>query len=194
MANSLMDSNTGPSTVAVSATILIVDDNDDLRAVLCQLLRLRGYRTFDALHGRDALDQFDQGMPAPDVIVLDLDMPVMDGRAFLVERAHRPILHGVPIVVLSAAADAQDQLRGLEVAAVLGKPTQTPHLVALIEGLVGQQPEPKPGVGAVEAEVAAPSVRAAMAPDALAAASEPASDIKAPVPPDPTSIPNPTAT
>lgn len=91
-----------------AACILIVDDNPALRRLLALTLRLSGYEVCEAGNGQEAFlvmeDKF------PDVIVLDLQMPVMDGRTFfwrLAERPQRP-----PVIILSAygAKTAYDEL------------------------------------------------------------------------------------
>jgi CheY-like chemotaxis protein len=67
------------SPLVKPATILVADDSDDTRAVLCRTLASRGYRVVEAADGREAVKQALR--ECPDLIVMDLNMPVMDGLA-----------------------------------------------------------------------------------------------------------------
>jgi CheY-like chemotaxis protein len=82
------------------ATVLIVEDDGDLRETLAELLRLNGYSVLTASNGREALCYLRSGEP-PRVILLDLMMPIMDGWEFRNALATDPSLARVPIVVLS---------------------------------------------------------------------------------------------
>jgi CheY-like chemotaxis protein len=88
-----------------ASCILVVDDADDHRAALCSLLEEAGYRVEDASHGRDALDRLLAGL-SPDLILLDLFMPVMDGWALWQEIKTHPVLAPIPIVVMSGYGEA----------------------------------------------------------------------------------------
>jgi len=84
-----------------SSLILVVEDDDDTRGAICEMLQEEGYRVASARNGQEAEDYLDSG-PRPDCILLDLSMPVMDGWTFtsrLQQRRGRPI----PIVVATAA-------------------------------------------------------------------------------------------
>jgi len=94
--------------------VLIVDDDRDMREVLVDLFALEGYRVSAAANGRQALKEARRH--PPDIILLDLMMPVMTGWQFRAEQARDPGLARVPVVVMSGFAE------GLDVAAVLPKP------------------------------------------------------------------------
>src|SRR5262245_12323037 len=83
--------------------ILVVDDNDDIREMLAMLLGMQGYRVVVARDGEEAIDIASAELP--DVILMDVMMPRVNG----VEAAHRihqrPGLAGVPIIGLSAFTD-----------------------------------------------------------------------------------------
>ena len=81
------------------APILIVEDDEDLRETIVDALHLHGFDTLTARHGAEALDVLARIRPA--LIVLDLMMPVMDGHAFLDERARSEDLRDIPVVVTS---------------------------------------------------------------------------------------------
>jgi CheY-like chemotaxis protein len=91
----------------VTANILVVDDDADLRQTLQLLLDDSGYRVTAAATGRAALDQLMAGV-RPDVILLDLMMPEMNGWQFLEHARADAILASIPVVIMTArkAADS----------------------------------------------------------------------------------------
>jgi signal transduction histidine kinase/CheY-like chemotaxis protein len=86
---------------AEDATVLIVDDEDDVRDVVKSTVDTAGMKSAEAVNGRAALEWLDKNEP-PALILLDLMMPEMDGFEFLEEIRKRSELQGVPIVVLTA--------------------------------------------------------------------------------------------
>jgi CheY-like chemotaxis protein len=112
-------------------TVLIVDDNDGVREALTELLELEGYTVFGAANGKEALDQL-QRLPPPCVILLDLRMPVMDGREFRREQQKVAALAAIPVFLLSADADGGEIAAALGVAGFFPKPADVwPLLQAL---------------------------------------------------------------
>jgi CheY-like chemotaxis protein len=85
--------------------VLIVDDDPDVLEALADLLALKGYATSPARNGEEALRLLEAGC-LPDVILLDLMMPILDGREFLERRARRPKLSAIPVVVVTATPEA----------------------------------------------------------------------------------------
>ena len=81
--------------------ILIVDDDDDVRQTLTELLEDEGYKAVGAGNGVEALQQL-QRSPLPCVILLDLTMPVMDGLQFREEQIRDGRLSAIPVVVITA--------------------------------------------------------------------------------------------
>jgi CheY-like chemotaxis protein len=81
--------------------ILVADDDPQLREALAECLVLDGFELETACDGRQALDRA-RGA-APDVLLLDLDMPVADGRAVLDVWTSNPDLRHIPVVLMSAA-------------------------------------------------------------------------------------------
>jgi CheY-like chemotaxis protein len=114
---------------ALHCPVLIVEDDADLREMMAQLLTLEGFRAETAANGRDALDYLEKGAH-PDVILLDLMMPVMDGWEFRRRQSQNPALARVPVVVLSAL----DQSRAADIdgAAFLKKPLDFDRLLSLV--------------------------------------------------------------
>jgi CheY-like chemotaxis protein len=83
-------------------TILIVDDDGDIREALSELLRAEGYEAALASDGREALQLLSRAETCPAAILLDLMMPVMDGWEFLARKESDPRLSSIPVIVISA--------------------------------------------------------------------------------------------
>lgn len=84
-------------------SILVVDDDFDIRETLAEILQERGYAVVTAAHGQEALDILRRPL-RPCLILLDLMMPVMDGYEFLDELAKDPALASLSVVVITAGA------------------------------------------------------------------------------------------
>jgi CheY-like chemotaxis protein len=85
--------------------VLIVDDDADCRDLLARVLERRGYEVTQASDGREALSAL--ARDGASAVVLDLRMPVMDGFHLLQEMQGHPELGSIPVVVVSAVADAE---------------------------------------------------------------------------------------
>jgi CheY-like chemotaxis protein len=114
--------------------ILIVEDDDDIREALTQILELEGYVVREAVNGREALDMIAASAP-PDLILLDLMMPVMDGWQFRAEQLKDPTLSKVPVVVISADAGVHEKVSTFGAASVLPKPISLDRLLRAVESL-----------------------------------------------------------
>ena len=114
--------------------VLVVEDNQDLRLLLADVLADAGYEVQAASDGAAALEILAWWLPS--VIVLDLMMPVMDGEAFLRMRREQPGLWGIPVLVLTAHSQHHRVLDGLAPSAVLRKPYDLDDLLATVETLV----------------------------------------------------------
>jgi CheY-like chemotaxis protein len=110
-------------------SILVVEDDGDLREMMAQVLTLEGFDTATANNGRDALAYLSSHRK-PDVIVLDLMMPVMDGWEFWRHQQADPALAGIPVVVLSALDPSR--AADLTGAAFLRKPLDFDRLLATV--------------------------------------------------------------
>jgi DNA-binding response OmpR family regulator len=113
--------------------ILVVDDDADIRGLLRELLERRGFAVVEAADGRQALQELYAGRP--DLILLDVGMPGMDGWTTL-ERIRE--LSEVPVVMLTARSEELEKTRGLRAGAddYVTKPFGRQELLARIEGLL----------------------------------------------------------
>jgi serine/threonine protein kinase/CheY-like chemotaxis protein len=84
----------------------VVEDDADMRGLIADLLSHEGYRVEEAVTGIDALEKTRSSEHPPDVILLDLNLPMMDGWEFRVEQKRDPALARIPVVILSADAKA----------------------------------------------------------------------------------------
>ncbi len=131
-------------------SILVVDDQDDGRASLAMLLELAGHAVRQARHGQEALDLLRAG-PAPDLILLDLVMPVMNGWEFRRLQRQDPALAPIPVVVLSAWGEAAEKADILGDVGYLQKPVDP----GLLPDVIERHARPcRPEILVVEDEVA----------------------------------------
>lgn len=120
-------------------TVLLVDDEEFLRRVMKDLLVREGYEVVEAGNGVEALDQTDRH--APDVIVLDLNLPGMDGYSVLAELRSRPATRNIPVVVLTAKGDEDNEVRVFELGAddFLTKPFRAKALSKRLEVVLSRR-------------------------------------------------------
>ncbi len=85
-------------------TVLVVEDNDDIRELVSLVLTTEGYQVREAQHGKEALDILDAMGEQPCLVLLDMMMPVMDGFAFLQSLRKQHKLLSMPVVVVTASA------------------------------------------------------------------------------------------
>ena len=120
------------------ATVLVVDDDEAVRLVLEEALNLEYHLVHQARDGQEGLAVATQLQP--DLILLDLMMPVLDGWGFLRARQETPLLLATPVVVLTAAhlgPQEQERLTRLGAAASLRKPFELEPLLQLVARLSG---------------------------------------------------------
>jgi|GEM_PF-1272951 len=126
-----------PSVDESHRTVLVVDDDANLRTVMRRLLSRAGCSVVTAGDGQVALEALHSGL-RPCVVVTDLQMPVMDGWKFIARVRSTPTLQGLPICVLSA--DGNVQVSGASV--TLNKPEGIAELVRVVVGFCHCTPEP----------------------------------------------------
>src|SRR5581483_2801952 len=110
--------------------VLVVDDDEVIRGFLREALEDDGYDVEVAGDGREALAVVDRWRP--DLILLDLMMPEMDGWTFRAELRRHPDLAEIPVIVLSAVRDLGARAAALEAAALVAKPFDLDRLLETI--------------------------------------------------------------
>ena len=118
-----------PKVAAVRARVLVVEDEELVRDALGPLLERDGYEVSFAGNGREALQRL-YTEAAPDLIVLDLRMPVMDGWEFRRQQQADPDLAPVPVIVLSALDQRRTGM--VDAAAFIKKPLDFDRLIELV--------------------------------------------------------------
>jgi CheY-like chemotaxis protein len=118
-------------------TILLADDHEDNRLALLTVLAREGYRTLGAANGREAVEVALEHLP--DLVLMDLAMPVMDGRQAMRTLKEDPRTAHIPVVVLTAMALSVDRDRMVAegFAELLTKPCMPPHLLQQVRRIVG---------------------------------------------------------
>ncbi|MDB4966516.1 MAG: response regulator receiver protein [Myxococcales bacterium] len=117
-------------------SVLVVEDDDDLRDVICRVLTEEGYETRSATNGQHALEILRDG-PLPGLILLDLMMPIMNGWAFRAHQEADARLTSIPVIVMTAAAQLDD-------AAIAGtdfvrKPVRIEDLLERVRSHIGHE-------------------------------------------------------
>jgi diguanylate cyclase (GGDEF)-like protein len=116
----------------VNGTILVADDSMVVRAVLRRQLETDGHTVVEAVNGEEALDACREYHP--DVVLLDVEMPVLDGHATLARLKADPQLKDIPVVFLTGRVDTADVVNGLRLGAhdYLRKPFEANELMARV--------------------------------------------------------------
>jgi CheY-like chemotaxis protein len=117
---------------------LIVDDSWDNRVIYAEFLTFRGYRVAEAVDGLEALDKV--LALQPDLVVLDLSMPGMDGRETTRRLKADPLTRAIPILVLTGRLHLKDAALAAGADAYVAKPCLPDELIAEIEELL-QRPD-----------------------------------------------------
>ena len=117
-----------------SRSVLIVDDDLDIREVLAETLAETGFEVATACNGLEALVAVRCMKVRPAVILLDLMMPVMDGYGFLEQRGSDPALAAIPLAIVTAGHGVDRARLGGELP-ILRKPFDLPQLINVLETL-----------------------------------------------------------
>lgn len=119
------------------AKVLVVDDEPFNIDVIQQELEDLDYELITAKDGKDALDKIKSQQP--DLILLDLMMPVMDGFAVLSELKMDNELRNIPVIIVSAANDSKSVVKGIKQGAddYITKPIDPEHLKSKLKDLLG---------------------------------------------------------
>jgi CheY-like chemotaxis protein len=117
---------------AMSQHALVVEDDAAIREILVEALADEGFASTEAANGREALDRLEAGLPGlPGVIFLDMRMPVMDGWQFAAELRRRHD-HLAPLVVVTAAHDAERRCREVGADGCLPKPFEIDQVATVL--------------------------------------------------------------
>lgn len=125
--------------------ILVVDDEPLITQSVCEALETLGFRPCAAFNGTQAMEEI--GRERPDLVVLDLLMPLMDGFEVLKRLRADPGTHDVPVIVLTALESDGDVLRAVQAGATmyLTKPVEVAKLTKLVTAILGTRPAAAPG-------------------------------------------------
>lgn len=113
--------------------IMIIEDSSDIQELVKMLYESEGYSVAAAPEGRKALELLRELDALPSFILLDLMMPVMDGYEFRREQLNDSDLAAIPVVVMTADANAEAKAKSLNAADFLKKPVEVAALLELAE-------------------------------------------------------------
>ena len=126
-----------PPPLKVSAVILVVDDHDDLRQLTVSVLAEHGYAVVEAQHGKEGIARLCEH--APDLVLLDLNMPVMNGWEFRAEqqRLDNQQLAAIPVLLVTGEdGDADQQAADMHAAGLVSKPFDPERLLSAIQSVL----------------------------------------------------------
>lgn len=120
-------------------TVLVVDDQEPVAILINKILSTNGYKCTSAKNGREALDMLHDGL-RPDLMLLDIMMPGMDGFELLDKIHEEKVAHETPVVMLTALADATDVMKAMKkgAAAYCVKPIDPDELVKTVNRVLGE--------------------------------------------------------
>ena len=130
---------TGRSSTESKATILVVDDSVTVRKVTSRFLERQGFNVVLAKDGIDALEILQE--TTPDLMLLDIEMPRMDGFEVATQVRHNKRLQQLPIIMITSRTGEKHRERALEIGVndYMGKPFQENQLLSKIETLLGKE-------------------------------------------------------
>jgi CheY-like chemotaxis protein len=138
----IMNAHSSDPAAAPMPNVLVVEDDPEVSSMVRLILESEGFIVTNAFNGHEALEEIKRELP--DLILLDMKMPVMNGwqfaRAFMAEHDHV-----VPIVVITAAEDAQRRAREVEAHAWIGKPFRMQELLEAVRRYAGRGPVQQDG-------------------------------------------------
>jgi len=119
--------------------VLIAEDNAVNRELLRELLEIRGYTVFEACDGQEALQMIEQTQP--DLVLLDIGMPVLDGFAVVRKIRENPHLANLPAVAVTAYAmqDDREKILNSKFDGYLSKPINSRSLIEELDRLLSQR-------------------------------------------------------
>jgi len=115
-----------------TSAIMVVEDDPDISDAITAVLEDNGYTVLVAGNGQEALDRLRAAAALPRMILLDLTMPVLDGRQFRTAQQADPVLADIPVILLSAQMDVRSAAEEMGARAWLSKPVDVRSLLQLI--------------------------------------------------------------
>jgi chemosensory pili system protein ChpA (sensor histidine kinase/response regulator) len=127
-------------TAAVAPTIMVVDDSITVRKVTARLLKRQGMEVITAKDGVDAVAQLQERIP--DLMLLDVEMPRMDGYELATQVRNTPELKHIPIIMITSRTGAKhrDKAEKIGINRYLGKPFNENELLENINALLNEKP------------------------------------------------------
>jgi two-component system alkaline phosphatase synthesis response regulator PhoP len=124
----------------IKRTIMVVDDNPDIITIVRTILEGKGYNVMSAYSGAELLSTLDKEPQKPDLVVLDIMMPQMDGLEVLTRLKAAPETASIPVILLTAKVQYEDVLGGYKLGAdyYITKPFTSTQLINGINLLLGE--------------------------------------------------------
>jgi len=113
--------------------ILIVEDDISIRELLVEIFESEGYEVNSSQNGSEGIKALEQGKP--DVILMDILMPVMDGYAFREEQIKKPEWNEIPVLAMSAQNQELEKLEAYGIKHFIQKPLELDHLLNQVKQL-----------------------------------------------------------
>lgn len=120
-----------------SKTILVVEDGEDILDIIKHFLELENFTVLTATNGLHALELIKKH-PEVNIILLDMKMPVMNGWEFA-QKYFEDYAHRAPIIVMTAAADAQSRAKDIGAAGYLEKPFELDDLLNKVLDIIANE-------------------------------------------------------
>jgi CheY-like chemotaxis protein len=135
-----------PEVANIEPLVLVVDDEPELRRLTESILTAHGYHVVVAAHGKDGILRLRDS--CPDLIVLDLNMPVMDGWQFCAEQRYLTDKKqaAVPVLLMTAEVDATAHAGALQAVGVIKKPFDPDDLLEAVSAAIGSQQSAPDGI------------------------------------------------
>ena len=126
--------------------ILVIEDEELLRNLYCELLEMKGFTVYKSIDGQDALNILEESKP--DLILLDINMPKLDGIEFLKRVKADDKLRGIPIILITGVIQVEKVSKCLDLGAVgyiekANSPVEVMNKIEMVLGAVIQTPAKK---------------------------------------------------
>ena len=112
--------------------ILIIEDEEDIREILKEFFEGEGYEVLTAIHGKDAFRVLEE-TEKPNIILVDLMMPVMSGEEFIEKKKVHPHFVGIPTIIMSADYRTKAKAQSLNIKWAISKPLELTSLISIVD-------------------------------------------------------------